>query len=195
MMSSSPSIVEIGKGDTVSFVQLPGAGGCGDIHEIFSVVIAKQHVGNQRPIRGVSGAEVNIQKAVVVHVAEVRAHGHEDLVQPDLCGHVLERAVPHVLVELQSPGVVRKAEIGTHGLIDREEVAGDEQIGPAIVVVIEEPGGETLTRGPGTPACSATSVKVRSWLLWYRKLLPVQVGNVEVRRSHRCRSRPPRRLW
>ena len=38
---------------------------------------------------------------------------------------------------------MRKAQISADGLFDRHVIAGDEQIGPAIVVIVEKPGGET----------------------------------------------------
>ena len=37
---------------------------------------------------------------------------------------------------------MRKAQISADGLFDRHVIAGDEQIGPAIVVIVEKPGRE-----------------------------------------------------
>ena len=98
---------------------------------------------------------------------------------------VTSRKVPsaQIPVELQRGRVVGQPEISASCLIDRGVIAGDKQVGPAVVVVIEEPSGETCR--PGAPArrrlaWQSTSVKVPSWLLWYRKLCAVQIGDVEI---------------
>ncbi len=135
-------VFEIGEGNAVSFVQLTRPGGSGDIHEILAVVIAKKHIRHQRAVGGVSGAQVNIQESVVINVAKVCTHRHKNFVESDLCGHVLEGSVLHVLVKLESRGVVRQPKIGTGRLLHGSRVAGHKQIRPAVVVVVEEPCGE-----------------------------------------------------
>ncbi len=91
-------VIDVRKGDTVSFVQLARAGRSRDVHKGFSLLVPQQHIGEQRGIRRISRAEIDIRITVVVHVAEVGPHGHEDLVQPGLFGHVLESPVSQVPV-------------------------------------------------------------------------------------------------
>ena len=49
-------VVEIGKGDAVSLVQLTRSRRGSDIHEILSVVIAQKDVGNERAVGGIPGS-------------------------------------------------------------------------------------------------------------------------------------------
>ena len=52
--------------------------------------VLEHAVGDQRGQVRVAGAQVQVEPAVVVEVAEVAAHGGEDHVQAGFLGHVLE---------------------------------------------------------------------------------------------------------
>jgi hypothetical protein len=49
-------------------------------------------------------AEIDVEVAIVIDVAEVGAHGHEDLIQPYLGGDVRECAIVKVTIEFESFG-------------------------------------------------------------------------------------------
>src|SRR5690349_23497 len=102
----------------------------------------RKHIRRQRTIRGTAGAQINIQESVIVDVAEVGSHGHEDLVKPDFGGDVAKTAVSQVPVKLQGCGVMGKSKICSRRLLGGKEITGDEQVGPPVVVVIKEPGGK-----------------------------------------------------
>ena len=125
-------------------------------------MVSKQHFGQQKAVLRPSGSEIDVQEAVVVHVTEIGPHGRVHLVQMHFGRHVFECSVFHVLEQLQRLGTVGKSEITSQGFIGGEVVAIDEQVRPAIIVVVEEPAGEALAVGYWTPAFCATSVNVRS---------------------------------
>ena len=89
-------VIDVRKGYAVSFVQLARAGRSCNVNKGFSFLVEQQDVGEQRGIRGTSRAEIHIRITVVVHIAEVRPHRHEDLIEPGLFGHVPESTVPKV---------------------------------------------------------------------------------------------------
>ena len=72
--------------------------------------------------------------------------GMNTLSRPTSFGDISKRTVSKVLIQLQRCRVVRQSEIRTRRFIDGQEVAGHEQVWPAVVVVVEEPGRETATR-------------------------------------------------
>ena len=80
------------------------------------LVRGRRHVGDEE-----------VDQAVVVHVAEIRAHRGERRVRHDLSLTVGEGAVAVVVVEL----------------VGRAEVVGHVEIGPAVVVVVPPRGGMT----------------------------------------------------
>ena len=139
-------VVHIGERDAVALVELAGSGGAGHIHERLAVAIAQQHARSQRPVGGIARPKIDVQKAIVVDVAEVGPHRHVDLVQPGLTRHVQETAVAAVLVQLQRGGVVGQLQVRPRRFFDRREVAGGKDVRPAVVVVVEEPGGKALPR-------------------------------------------------
>src|SRR2546430_7851666 len=62
-------------------------------------------------------------------------------------GDVAESAIVIVVEKSGAFGFVRKAKIFRRDITDTLQcVAGDENVGPAVVVVIKEPGGEAEQR-------------------------------------------------
>ena len=104
--------VEIGEGDAVSLVQLARAGRGGDAHERLALLVQQQLVRQDRSKRRAAHAEIHVEVAVVVDVAEVGGHRHQHLVQPDLGGDVAERPVSEIAIQLRGLRVVRHAEVG-----------------------------------------------------------------------------------
>ena len=64
-------IVNIGEGDTVTFVQFAGSGGGGYIGEEFPLLIVQQHVRQHGGVAGISGAQIDVEISVVIDVAEI----------------------------------------------------------------------------------------------------------------------------
>jgi hypothetical protein len=59
--------------------------------------------------------------------------------------NTLSKPTSVVFVQFEPRRVVGETEIGAHRFVHRCEVAGREQIGPSVVVVVEEPGGKSVT--------------------------------------------------
>jgi hypothetical protein len=79
-------------------MQFTGARGSRDIDERRSLLIVEHDIREKRAIRWIAGSHVDVRISIVVQIAEVTAHGHENFIQPGLPGHVAERSVTQVLV-------------------------------------------------------------------------------------------------
>ena len=90
----------------------PSAGGRsaggGHVLEALAPGVAEHAVGHERVEVGVAGAEVEVEPAVVVEVAEVEPMRHHR-VEPGLARHVGERAVAAVAVEAAALGARRSS--------------------------------------------------------------------------------------
>ena len=124
---------------------MSGAGGSGHVRERAALAVAEHHVGHERGIGGRARAEIEVQEAVVVEVAEVRAHGRDHALEAHRPRHVLEPA-PRVAVELHALGLGGQAQVEARHLRDRRHEAGHEEVEPAVVVVVPEPGREAHDR-------------------------------------------------
>ena len=91
--------VPVGTGDAMPFLEVAGARGRGDLGEPLAADVLEHPVGDQRAQVGVAGAQVEVEEAVVVEVAEVAPHGGEDHVQAGFLGLVLEALAVHVVEE------------------------------------------------------------------------------------------------
>src|SRR5580704_4624105 len=172
-------IVNVGKGDAVSFMELAGARGRRHVREELTFFVVQQDVGQHGSIAGIAGAEINIEITVVVDVAEVRAHGHEDAIETDFRGDIAKRAVAKIFVELERLRVRGEAEIGTHGFVDRNVVAGHKQVGPTVIVVIEKPGGEALPRFLHS-GLKRNIGKGSVVIVVIKRIVAVEIGDVEI---------------
>src|SRR6185437_840290 len=72
-----------------------------------------------------------------------------------------------------------QAHISTGGLLDREEVASDKKIWPAIVVVIKKPGCKTAGRGVDSSGCSDLGEGGVAVIV-IKKVRPVEIRDEEV---------------
>ncbi len=99
-------------------------------------------MGNEGAVRGAAVSEIDVQKPVVIHVAKIGAHRHGDLIQAHFLRYILERSVPQVLIELQGLEIMRQPKVAAQDFVDGKERRDCEQVGPAVVIVIENPGGK-----------------------------------------------------
>src|ERR1700677_2660296 len=92
--------------------------------------------------------KIDVEEAIVIDVAEVRTHWHEDLIQPYLGGDVRKCAIVKVTIKLESFGGDGKLQITPHHLVDGEAViAGHKEVWPSVVIKVEEPDREAQERG------------------------------------------------
>ena len=90
------SIAQIGERSAVPLVQIRDPGRRADIRKRLALLVSKQHFGEQKPILRPPGSEIDVQEAIVIHVAEIGPHGRVHLVQMHFCRHVFKRSVFHV---------------------------------------------------------------------------------------------------
>ena len=120
-------VAHVRKCHPITLVELACSRRCSDVGEKLSILVVQQNIGNQRSVSGIPGPEINVEKAVVLNVAKVRAHGHENAIQMRFLGDVAERAISHVSVEFQRLGISRKSQIASQCLFGRYVVAGYEE--------------------------------------------------------------------
>jgi len=140
-------VVDIAEGDGVPLLELAEAAGGGDVLEAAAAVVAEHAIGNEGGVIGVAGANIEIEPAVVIEIAEIAAHGVKDLVEADLFGDIGEGAVALVAEEAGAVAGVRDAEdVGSDVADILDAVAVDHEVEPAVVVVVPEPAGKTFER-------------------------------------------------
>src|SRR6185369_4588224 len=83
-------------------------------------------------------------------IPEIGSHRHEDFVEPNVGSHIPKRSIAEIFVKFQGRSIVGKTKVGTRGFIYREVIAGSEQVGPAVVVIVKKPSGKTATRARHT---------------------------------------------
>ena len=120
-------------------------GGTGDLGEPFAGDVLEHAIGDERGQVRVAGAQVEVEEAVVVEVAEVAPHRGEDHVQPGLLGHVLE-ALARSGCETAgwNTGVCGWPIRPLTTSATESVVAGGEDVEPAVVVVVPGPAREAL---------------------------------------------------
>ena len=107
-------------------------------------VVAEHPVGNERGKIRVAGADVEIQPAVVVEVAKVGAHRVEQFEHARLLGDVGKGAVAVVVIQPGALTGMRQTEVvGGDVAYVLDTIATHEDVGPAVVVVVPKPAGET----------------------------------------------------
>ena len=91
----------------------------------------------------------------------------------------MKPAIAHILVELHGLRIGRETKVAADRLVDGHIVAGDEQVGPAIIVVIEEPCRETLPRFLHT-SLKGDIGKRAVVIVVIKKVVAIEIGNVEI---------------
>src|SRR5262249_24678855 len=120
--------------------------------------------------------------AVLVDVAEVRAHRDDDAGEPALARHVAEAAVAVVPVEPLHLGAGRAVAVPPGhlgGARARRPVAGGVEVEPAVVVEVEEEAGEALDRR-GDAELLGDVDELAAPLIVVEAVLPPEIGEVEV---------------
>src|SRR5260221_482015 len=102
----------------------------------------KKNIRENVAIGWSSGAQVEVQKTVVVDIAEVRTHGIKNAIQPSFDGGISKSAIALIVVELEGFHVVGNAKLAFQILLRRHVIAGHEQIRKAVIIVVEKPGCE-----------------------------------------------------
>ena len=145
--SRSPSPSKSANDDSVPLLQVSGAGRLGDVLEPPSAVVPEQDVGHERRVVGPAGAEVEVEEAVVVDVADSQAHRQGHLAQADLARDVLEAGFAQVLEEAgMTDQLGRLPHRAGRPVSETARVVGDEEVEPAVVVEVEEAAREADDR-------------------------------------------------
>src|SRR6266496_4289110 len=122
---------QVGKRNRMTFMEFAGAGCRGNVREVFSIMISKQKMWNERRVTRVSISHINIKESVVVNIAEVRPHWHKDFVQPGFNAYILERTIMLIVVKPGGQGIVRQAHNCAHTFLDR-----DVEVRVAVIIII-----------------------------------------------------------
>jgi hypothetical protein len=109
------------------------------------------HVGNEAFVERITGTEIDVEVAVVVEIAEIRAHRQRVASEALFCAHFLEAAATIALVELHGLAPVgetqiARCDVGEAGRGIRTAESSHPDVERAVVVEVEEPAGETADR-------------------------------------------------
>src|SRR5439155_24598640 len=107
------------------------------------ILIPEQHVWNQGAIRRTAGSQIKVEKPVIIDVAKISPHGHEDPSQAYLFGDIMEGTLPRVSVEFEGLSLDWNLQITACHVNQRVRVTGDKQIQPAVIVIIKKPNRKT----------------------------------------------------
>ena len=118
-----------------------------DVIKFSPLDIFEHQVGNEHLEGHAAGAEIDVEKAVVVDVGAVAAHHRHLAVQPDLHGDIAKTVGPEIAIE---PGtgcfLVRHFRGGGHEVRERTGEVAHVEVEPAVVVVIPEPARKRILR-------------------------------------------------
>src|SRR6516164_5797958 len=144
-------IFQVAKGHGMPLLQMPEAAVGGYVLKISAAIVMEHSIRQQRFICRLAGAEIDVEPTVVVKVAKVRAHDEDRPVEMHLLGYVGKSSVAIVVVEAGRLCAMRQAELKCadvlHGI---GVISGGKYIRPAVVVIVEEPGGETVSLLPNS---------------------------------------------
>ena len=138
-------VVEVAPGHAVPFGQDAEAAGERDLDEALAADVLVHLIRHEAREVGLAGAEVEVEPAVVVEVAVVGAHGHRRTRDPEL-PRDFDEAPAVVAPEHRVAVGELRAEVRRRHLRRLLAVVRVEEIEIAVVVVVEEPGGERLRR-------------------------------------------------
>lgn len=140
-------VIDITKGNAVALLQMPEPAGGGHILEVSALGVAEHAIGNEHAEDWVARAHVKIEVPIVIEVAKVDAHRKQDFVQVRLVRNVGKSAVVIVVVKVRAFARGGQAQVIGRNIVDVVNVvAGDENVGPAIVVLVEEQRREAVGR-------------------------------------------------
>ena len=138
--------VDIAERHAVAFLQMPEPARRGHVLEEGPPGVAEHQVRDEHAVVRVARAEIHVEESVVVQIPEVRPHAHHDPVEPNRARDVGERAVAVVAVQPRELPAVRLPEPLEDDVRQPSAEPADEEVLPAVVVVVEEPGREAHRR-------------------------------------------------
>ncbi len=142
-------VVPVGERDAVSLLEVAGAGRLGHVLESAPSTFLIHQVRDQARQAHPARPEVDVEIAVVVDVAEVGAHDRHRPGEADLPAHLAEAVRAEVVVEVRMVGFGdRQAEVIGDDLGQALRVVVDEEVEPAVVVVVPEPCRRSRLRRP-----------------------------------------------
>ena len=177
-------VVKIGEDDPVSLLQVSHSRPCRHVGKAPARHVAEKQVGYEIGVIHVAGPEVEIGIAVIVDVPEVGPHGLGGTEQVALLADFGKTPLSVAPVEVH-PGrlqLVGPIEVRGGHCGDSRGIGCHEQVEGAVVVVVPEPGGETvqgavypqLRRHIGEGAVPSVAVQAVG---------PAQVRHVQVRQA------------
>ena len=105
--------------------------------------VVQEHIGQENE-KSILRSRNRCLISVVIHIAEIAPIGMKTLFGRLLRSHRESRAVAEVAVELHGGRVVGQPEVGAYTFLDRHRVAARQKVRPAVVIIIEKPGGESM---------------------------------------------------
>lgn len=139
--------VEVSEGKAVPLLQVSEAGGVGDVVEPLAGLVPEEDVGSEGFKVGIPGGEKDVEPAVVVDVPEVCAHWKVGMSQSGTLRDISKGAVSIVTVEMRDRGGMGCPAGILHVVLEGCLEGADEDIEPAVVVVVKEPGCEIESSG------------------------------------------------
>jgi hypothetical protein len=92
-------MIPVGKRDTMPLLQVASTAGEGYVLEPRTGDVAEQDIGHHVKASRLARPQIYIKIAVIVDVAEVRAHDYQNLIQPGFPGRVAEAGGLFILVK------------------------------------------------------------------------------------------------
>ena len=85
--------IDIGERDAVSFMHLSGPRRFRHIDKAIALLVEKQNVGQFGPVRRITRSQIDIRITIVIDIAKIDAHGHEEQIEFRLFRNITERSV------------------------------------------------------------------------------------------------------
>ena len=136
-------VIDVGKGHAMPLLQMSKAARGGHILKSLAPVVAEHHIRDQHFVVGSSGSQIDIEKTIVVQIAKICPHWQVGMIESHRCGHIRETALSIVAVEARRNARMLLIPIVGHNVGQCAIVGSDKQVQIAVVVIVEEPRGET----------------------------------------------------
>src|SRR5262245_44480273 len=137
-------VVEVRKADAMAFLQVAEPSGGRDVLKKLAVCIPEHALWHDRREARFTGAEIKVEPSVVIQVPKITAHRQQYPIQSHRFSYVAECAVVIVVINLWRSSIVRQAEKISGDMTDiSHAITTDEQILPAVIIVVEEPRRKT----------------------------------------------------
>src|SRR6266404_4671161 len=97
-----------------------------NIDKIFSLVITIKKIRHQSRVSRSAGAKIEVEKAIVVHISEVRSHRRNRTIETGLMCDINKGPLAGIAVQLHGVSLPRQCEVGSHPVATGKVVASDE---------------------------------------------------------------------